>query len=506
MRRLAGTVREVAMATAMAMTAAMASAAATPDLVTLDTGRLQGAIENDVAVFRGVPYAAPPVGALRWRPPQPVTPWTVTRTAYSVGPRCTQDDANSSEDCLTLNVFAPASGHAGKLPVMFWIHGGGFTEGAGSEDLYDGHALARQGVVLVSINYRLGRFGFFAHPALTRDHPDEPHGNYALMDQIEALRWVQRNIAVFGGDPHEVTIFGESAGGGAVNLLMISPAAKGLFARAIVESGGGRGNPLKLSESNSIGLASAETAGIALEHSLGLKDATAATLRAVPAAAILAAQDRPGGRGGPMIDGRIVTESVLDAFAKGHEAQVPMIVGSNSLEFPDDHPNGGQGDGARLTAFTPDARAAAVRVYGNDAAFELNAVSDIRFNEPARFLAHLHSKNGAPTWLYRFSVVSDSMQGELRGAPHASERQYVFQTLVTLSWKTNARDERLSKLMSRYWVNFAGGGDPNSADLTRWPRYSASEDLLLDFTNDGPVAKPVPYRERLDLISTRYSP
>jgi len=471
--------------------------------VSIDSGRLRGAVQNGVAVFKGIPYALPPVGQWRWRPPQPLPHWGGVRDALEVGPRCMQKDSIASEDCLTLNIYTPAGTHAApQLPVMFWVHGGGFSEGAGSEDLYDGTALAQQGVVVVTINYRLGRFGFFAHPALEREHPDEPQGNYALMDQIFALRWMQRNIAAFGGDPRNVTIFGESAGGGAVNLLMGAPDARGLFARAIVESGGGRGEPLGVSQTPA-GLAAAQSRGVEFAQSLGLTDASAAALRAVPAQAILEAQDKPNGRGGPIVDGRIIVESVSDAFAKGHEAPVPMIVGSNSLELPADKP--GTGFGRRMQ-FSEAARDAAIRVYGSVEAFELNAVSDIMFNEPARYLARLHARNGAPTYLYRFSVVSDAAQSEFSGAPHASERQYIFQTLSTLSWKTNERDTRLSRIMSSYWVSFARNGDPNGDGRALWPQYSADKGLLLDFSNTGPVATPIPFPERLDFISTRYPP
>jgi len=246
-------------------------------VVQIDSGRISGTTQSGVSSYKGIPYAAPPVGNLRWRPPQPVPAWTGTRPADKVGPLCMQiiNTADNgvgpppdSEDCLNLDVYTPAkaatAAKAGKakLPVMFWIHGGGYVNGSGTANLYNGTELARQGVVLVSINYRLGRFGFFAHPALTRESPDGPLGNYAFMDQIAALQWVERNIAVFGGDPGNVTIFGESAGGGSVINLMISPAAQGLFQKAISESGIARIDFPYLNRENDSGMSSAEEKGL----------------------------------------------------------------------------------------------------------------------------------------------------------------------------------------------------------------------------------------------------
>ncbi|HEX4181973.1 MAG TPA: carboxylesterase family protein, partial [Caulobacteraceae bacterium] len=241
------------------------------------SGLVVGGAADDVVAFKGIPYAAPPIGALRWRPPQPAAAWSGVRTADTYGPICMQkyDPKDNgvggpamSEDCLTLNVWRPF-GEAGRLlPVMVWIHGGGFVNGSGTAALYDGSALARQGVVVVTLNYRLGRFGFFATPSLTREAGGEPVGNYGLLDQIAALRWVRNNIKGFGGDPDQVTIFGESAGGMSVNQLMVSPAARGLFKQAITESGVGREFSVRLHEGNPMGVLSAEAAGAAFAKSL----------------------------------------------------------------------------------------------------------------------------------------------------------------------------------------------------------------------------------------------
>ncbi|HKJ93667.1 MAG TPA: carboxylesterase family protein, partial [Longimicrobiales bacterium] len=256
-------------AVSAAVVLAVACSNAPPDLVRVDSGRLRGAVADSVASFKGIPYAAPPADSLRWRPPQPVKPWSGTRQATTYGFLCMQKinpndngvgPGPAREDCLTLNVWTPVARHGGPLPVMVWIHGGGYVNGSGTAALYDGTQLARQGVVVVTINYRLGRFGFFAHPALTKESPDGPLGNYGLMDQIAALKWVRRNIHAFGGDSSEITIFGESAGGGSVLRLMISPMAKGLFRRAVVESGLGRERMARLDTTNARGLRSAEAA------------------------------------------------------------------------------------------------------------------------------------------------------------------------------------------------------------------------------------------------------
>jgi para-nitrobenzyl esterase len=478
------------------------------------SGLVIGAADDDVVAFKGVPYAAPPVGPLRWRPPQPAPAWPQPLVANKVGPICMQKynakdngvgPLPMSEDCLTLNVWRPFAEADHPLPVMVWIHGGGFVNGSGTAALYDGSALARQGVVVVTLNYRLGRFGFFATPALDREHQGDLVGNYGLMDQIAALKWVRDNIAGFGGDPGQVTIFGESAGGMSVNQLMVSPDARGLFVRAITESGVGREYSVRLHEANPLGAPSAEAAGVAFARSLGAKDDPAA-LRALSAEAIVKAGDpQPLGGSGPIIDGRLVPMDVADAFAKGREAKVPYIVGSNSLEFPVP-PAGVEKMLASIVHLTPEQRAHIEAAYGDKDAFTQNIVSDVIFTEPARHLAALHARNGQPTWLYRFSVVSPAARAMLKGAVHASERQYVFQTLAASPWPTADSDKAAAAAMSAYWVNFAKTGNPDGGGLPAWPVYSSGADRLLDFTNDGPVAEPVPHRERLDAIAAREPP
>ncbi len=489
------------------------AASASPDQVKIDSGKLAGVTAGDVVSFKGVPFAKPPVGGLRWRSPQPVDPWTGVRAADKYGALCmqkinTKDNGvgppPASEDCLTLNVWRPLHAGAKPLPVMVWIHGGGLVNGSGTAALYDGSAFARRGVVVVTINYRLGRFGFFAHPALTAENPKGPLGNYGLQDQIAALEWVQRNIAAFGGDPKAVTVFGESAGGVSVNHLMLAPPARGLFIRAIVESGAGREFYAPLHVKGAGGIPSAEDQGKAFAAKLGVAGADVAALRAIPADAIIKAGDPDMSKGELIVlDGVTQTMEVTDGFRQGLEMKIPYIVGSNSRELPVppsmiDTFFGGAG---HMPAADKGKLADA---YGGTGAFNDNVLSDIVFTEPAHYLASLHAKNGNPTWLYRFSVLSATAPKMLTGAPHASERQYVFDTLNTSPWPTAASDKPLAAGMSAYWADFAKRGDPNGDHRPHWPTYSAKTDELLDFTNKGPVAEKTPRADVLKALAARY--
>jgi para-nitrobenzyl esterase len=479
------------------------SAAEASDLVHIDAGTLKGVTAQGIASFKGVPYAKPPVGQWRWRPPQRPEPWRGVRAADRYGAICIQKVVKdngvglqpASEDCLTLNVFTQDT--AAKLPTMVWIHGGGFVNGSGTAELYDGTKLARQGVVVVTLNYRLGRFGFFAHPALTAETPKTYLANYGLMDQIAALQWVRRNIAAFGGDPDNVTVFGESAGGMAVNRLMMIREAQGLFQKAIVESGAGRERNRTLTE--------AEADGAAFAAKLGVNGADPAALRAIPAEAIVAAGELSVFKGeAPILDGRLLSENVMEAFGRGRVSGIPYLIGSNSMELPAPFASAFK-DAVKLT---PEAKAAALAAYGSQAAYEAHIATDVVFGEPARALARDHAISGHPTWLYRFSVVSTGAPKMLQGgAVHASDRQYVFQTLDHSPWPTDGRDAALAKTLSAYWVAFAKTGDPNGAtgggDRPHWPAYN-SQDRLLDFTNDGPVAKVTPDAQALDAIARSY--
>ena len=467
--------------------------------VRIDTGRVQGATANGISSFKNIPYAAPPVGALRWKPPQPAAGWPGVRDATHYGPLCMQVPSKdngvgpgpASEDCLQLNVTSPSL--RGKQPVMVWIHGGGFTNGSGTAALYDGTALAKQGVVVVTINYRLGRFGFFAHPALTQE--GGPLANYAMMDMVASLKWVKRNIRAFGGDPAQVTIFGESAGGIAINQLMLIPQARGLFARAITQSGLGREltNPL----------AAAEAKGAAFAEKLGLKadqpDA-AATLRALPADKILAAGDPNLSLGDmPIADGQIIMGSPVDGFAQGHEAKVPFIVGSNDIELPKAY---GGGYSRAASGLTDADEAQMVEAYGSREAFETRYRSDTIFTEPGRTLARLHAAHGAPTWTYRFSILSAEAPKFLPGTPHAQERQYLFQNLNASPWPTAGRDQELAKTVSAYWTGFAKRGSPNGEGRPNWPAYDGAQQMI-DFTNSGPTVTKASNAAAIALITQR---
>jgi para-nitrobenzyl esterase len=467
-----------------------------PIKVKVRSGQLAGRTDGDVASWKAIPYAAPPVGALRWRPPQPIAAWRGVRAADTVGPICEQEynatdngvgPLPKSEDCLTLNVWAARS--AARAPVMVWIHGGGFVNGSGTAALYDGSALARQGVVVVTLNYRLGRFGFFAHPALAAGPQGEASGNYGLMDIIAALGWVRDNIDRFGGDPGQVTIFGESAGGVAVNDLMVSPRARDLFSKAIVESGLGR--------EGAYTFAQAQAAGQAVTAKAGLQDPSAAQLRALPADAILAwgGVDLMKGEG-PMIDGSLLPMRPAEAFAQGREAPVPYLVGWNRLEAPL------PATLAELVlAANPkvsaDLMASLKSAYPSPEAYADNIASDLLFVEPARNLAQWHARNGHPTFAYQFSVLPSAATG-LKGTPHAAERQYVFDTLNASPWPTDANDAAQARLVSAAWARFAKSGAPG----LDWPRYTAQAERMLEFTNSGPRQIDPPRLEALKLLGS----
>ena len=506
MKRLA-----LALAVLASACTATPSTPADPTIAVVDTGQLKPLQAKGVLAYKGIPFATPPIGALRWKAPAAPAKWDGVRDASHYGDICMQKMPNpdngigqlpASEDCLTLNVFTQEL--SDKRPVMVWIHGGGFVNGSGSAELYDGSQLAKQGVVVVTINYRLGRFGSFAHPLLTKEANGAPLANYGMMDMIASLEWVERNIAAFGGDASNVTIFGESAGGMAVQRLMVSPKARGLFHKAAVQSGAGRENVLYLDKANARAFPSAETDGDAFVKSLKVDAKTPADLRAISADAIIAAGDPSTfSGGGPILDGQVFTTLVMDAFKAGVEAKVPYLVGYNSAEFPS-KPEDVDGSLTRtLGAKTADLPAL-VATYADKDDMAARIVGDIVFGEPARQLAGLHAANGQPTWLYRFDVLSTSVRQKYRGTPHAQERQYVFDTLHTSPYPADDNDKVQAALAVKYWTNFAKTGDPNGSGLAAWPRYASASDQLLDFTNTGPVAKPSPHKERWDAIKARY--
>jgi para-nitrobenzyl esterase len=450
---------------------------------TIDSGPIVGVEHEHANVFRNIPFAAPPVGDLRWAPPQPVKPWTTPRETAYPGPSCPQPmNANgapngggangpTSEDCLQLNVFAPRGAPKdgkGAAPVMVWIHGGGHRQGAGW--IYDGQNFARDGVVVVTINYRLGPLGYFAHPALTKAAADRPTGNFGLMDQIAALKWVQRNIAAFGGDPKNVTVFGESAGGMSTLALLATPSAKGLYQKAIVESGAGWFTPTTL--------AAKEAEGAALLAKIGVPaTATAADLRAIPADRLVPLDADYG----PFTDGKLMTQTPSQALARRTAADVPLIIGSNSGEDSLMGP-GKAGPDAFARLGGTDALKAA---YGADATDDdklARAMFTDRFmGGPARWVA-AQATGGQPAYLYYFSYVGGRFRPAMTRAAHAAEIQYVWEywgRRTPMSVVTD-EDRAMAALMHACWVSFAKTGAPTCGSQP-WPAYDPKTDRLMEF-------------------------
>jgi para-nitrobenzyl esterase len=473
---------------ALLFSAAMTSVvAAEPLIVSIDGGQVQGSVADGVASFRAIPYAAPPVGPLRWKPPQPVVPWIDVRDATKDGPICPQPPdrwgifaagTTQNEDCLTVNVFAPAN--ATGAPVMVWLHGGGHSIGSGSQPGYDGSQFARRGVILVSVNYRLGPLGYFAHPALTAEaEPDAPLGAYGDMDQHAALLWVKANIRKFGGDPANVTLFGESAGGDSTLFLLANPQrSSGLVDKAIVESGGGWAPPSSLAAQQADGVRIAMAAGAP-------EQADAAALRALPA-------DRLAQIPGiyrPFADGRFYVATPTAAFTAHQALKVPLVIGANT-------------DEGALMMMNPRSGAALTQLIGSlDAARPVYGVADdqqlarLAFGDslmvaPARYIARQVAAAGGRVWLYSFSYTPTSLREtnpSARGAIHGAEVAFVFglASYATRPAKPDASDLAVAERMNACWAAFAHTSVPCQGDVA-WPAYGA-DDSLMDFGQTATV-------------------
>jgi para-nitrobenzyl esterase len=459
--------------------------------VRTDAGVVAGikSADGKVTIFKGIPFAAPPVGSLRWKEPQPVAPWKGVKKATEFGARCMQTrifedmvfrDAGPSEDCLYLNVWTPGVAAKTKLAVMVWIYGGGFQAGATSEPRQDGEHLAHKGVVIVSMNYRLGIFGFFSHPGLTAESEHHASGNYGLMDQVAALKWVHENIAALGGDPDNVTIFGESAGSFSVSALMASPLSKGLIHAAIGESGAFFGKTLSAKP-----LAESERRDAVFAESLGMK--SVGQLRAASAEKLLEASRSQNDnlRFRPNIDGYFMPASGYDIYAQGQQAHIPLMAGWNRDEgsyqqFFGAEPVSKDNYVAKIRQRFGDAALEALKLFpgGSDQEMKQSAAllstADFTAFETWKWLG-MHLRAGeAPVYRYEFDQApppSEKHEAEAGLAYHSAEIEYVF---GTLDWKKIAwrpEDYKLSEQIGSYWTNFAKTGNPNGADLGVWPMY-----------------------------------
>ena len=482
--------------------ALVATAAAAAPPVKVAGGLVEGTVENGLAVYRGIPFAAPPVGERRWRAPQPAAAWQGVLRADTFAPTCVQGGgqaAGMSEDCLYLNIWSPAKSASDRVPVLVWIYGGGFSGGATSIPTYSGEALAGKGVILVSIAYRVGPLGFMAHPGLSAEAKHRGSGNYGLLDMIAGLQWIKQNIAAFGGDPGRVTIFGESAGGIAVSMLCASPLAKGLFHGAISQSGGsfGPSRPGSMPGENMVRLSDAENAGEAFGKNAGAE--SIATLRALPADKLMAAARGARGLGWPIVDGWVIPDDQSRLYRAGRFNDTPILVGYNSDE--------GQ---SFSVARTPEAYVKYVTDrFGPHAEtlLKLYPVDATAVKKPARDLmrdaafgwhtwawARLHAQKGrTKAYYYYFDQhpprLPRSPQDDF-GSPHGLDVPYVFQHLNELKPAATPGDHLVSDAMATYWTNFAKHGNPNGPGVPSWPSFSDKTPVVMYLSENlrtGPV-------------------
>lgn len=511
-----------AMCVVLAAASATLFAADSPTIKT-DKGKVQGTLSADgqIRIFKGIPYAEPPVGPLRWKPPQPAVKWHGTRQTTAFGSRCMQvpifhdmvfRDPGENEDCLTLNVWTPAKDKKAKLPVMVWIYGGGFAGGTTSEPRQDGENLAHKGVIVVSMNYRLGIFGFLVHPELTAESPQHASGNYGLLDQTAALRWVHQNIKNFGGDPNNVTIFGESAGSFSVSAQMASPLAQGLFVRAIGESGGAFSATLPFASREEREQRDVET----LNKALGTSKL--ADLRAMTSVQIMkVAMPQPGVspiRFAPDVDGYFLPQSVPAIYAAGKQAHVPLIAGWNADE----------GGVPQKTMTVAEFHEFAQKEFGDQAdkfvaAYAVTtddeALAAAKDYASAHFIAYSTWKwleehvatGGQPVYRYHFELPSPGDKFHAAGTTfHSDDIEYVFGTLDSRQGMTvRPEDRKMSETFQTYWTNFAKTGDPNDGDVPKWPTYNAADNWQVMHLTPSPEARPDNHRGRYEFLQQAWT-
>lgn len=486
--------------------------------VKVSGGLVEGIAADNLTVYKGIPFAAPPVGELRWRPPQPAAKWPAVRKADQFAPGCMQSmggppPSGASEDCLYLNIWTPAKSPKERVPVLVWIYGGGFNGGATSIPVYGGEKLAKRGVVLVSIAYRVGLFGFFAHPELSAESPRHVSGNYGLLDMIAALQWIRRNIAAFGGDPKRVTIFGESAGGIAVSMLCASPLAKGLFHGAISQSGGsfGPSSRMPVPGENMRVLADAEASGAEFAKAAGAPSLP--ELRALSAGNLLEAGRRQRGMAWPIVDGWVIPDDQYKLYEASRFNDTPILVGYNSDEgatfFPPRTPEeyiagvrkryGPFAD--RLLLAYPTATDAVPKTARDLA-------RDSAFGWHTWVWARLQSKHGkGKAYCYYFDQHPEHPPGSPQagyGSPHGADVPYVFGHLDDMHRPVTPDDQRISDTMAVYWTNFAKRGDPSGQGVPAWPAFSDASPVVMYFAGT-PHTGPVPSEESLRVLDKYFA-